>query len=317
MLGLLLNKKRLTGIDMQKSRFEGIEEFIQVVETGSFTAAAERLAVSKSFISKQIKALEQRFNAALLQRTTRQLRLTAVGETFYEQCQAMNTQLEHAETLISSLQHEPLGTLRIALNSTFGVQYMATAIAEFSQLHPLLELDITSSYDDIDLLQQGYDLTIRYGDRLDDSSLVAKPLGGYHLCLCATPDYFEQYGQPESTQDLNQHNCLSNPGAYWYFSDAEVSKRIKVKGNWQSKDGMAILAATRVGIGLAQLPEFVIHEDLKQGRLIKVSQKWASYHRMAWAVYPSNRHLSAKVRLFLDFLREYTETQLTLQEVFS
>jgi len=299
------------------SRFDGLEAFVAVVETGSFTAAAEKLNASKSHISKQIKSLESRFNAALLQRTTRQITLTDVGEIFYRECQTLFEQLDQAETTVSDLQQQPLGSLRIALNSTFGVQYMATAVAEFSRLYPQLELDVTSSYKDVDLLAEGYDLTIRYGDRLADSSLIAKPLGGYQLCLCATPEYFEQRGIPQSIEDLSQHNCLSDPSGEWHFNRDDGSQSVKVKGNWKSKDGMAILAATRVGIGIAQLPEFFVHEDIKQGLLIKIDQDWASYNRMSWAVYPSSRHLSTKVRLFLDFLSEYTQTQLSLQAAFS
>ena len=288
-----------------------------VVETGSFTAAAERLNVSKSYISKQIKSLELRFSAALLQRTTRQLRLTAVGEAFYQQCLLIKQQLDQAEGIISSLQQEPLGTLRIALNSTFGVQHMATAIAEFARQHPQLELDVTSSYHYVDLLAQGYDLTIRYGDRLEDSSLVAKPLGGYMLCLCASPEYFTRHQLPSNIEQLQQHNCLSPPNGYWYFSEQQMAKRIKVKGNWQSEDGMAILAAARVGLGIAQLPEFFIHNDLAAGKLMKIEHDWAHYHRMAWAVYPHDKHLSTKVRLFLDFLDEYTHNRLSLDSAFS
>ncbi len=299
------------------SRFEGLEAFAAVVETGSFTAAAEKLNVSKSHISKQIKALESRFNAALLQRTTRKITLTDVGETFYEQCQSLFQQLEQAESTVSALQQKPLGKLKIALNSTFGVQYMATAVAEFSRLYPQLELDITSSYKDVDLLSEGYDLTIRYGDKLADSSLIAKPLGGYELCLCAAPSYIEQFGLPDTIEELNQHNCLCDPSGFWHFTQGDETQNIKIKGNWKSKDGIAILAAARVGIGLAQLPEFMVFDDIKQGKLIKLDADWSSYHRMAWAVYPSKRHLSTKVRLFLDFLTEYTQTQLTLQDAFS
>jgi DNA-binding transcriptional LysR family regulator len=294
---------------MALSRWEGIQEFIEVVETGSFTSAADKLGVSKSYISKQVKALEERFGARLLQRTTRQLTLTGVGEVFFEQCLKMSQQLDQAESIISSLQHEPLGTLRIALNGTYGVQHMATAVAEFARRYPQLELDVTSSHEDVDLLRKGYDITFRYGDKLEDSSLVARKLGAHAMSLCASPAYLEQYGTPKSIEDLKHHNCLSTTRGHWQFSQDGHTTKVKVEGSWQSEDGGAILAAAKVGIGIAQLPDFFIYDDVKSGDLVHLDFPW-SYERMAWAVYPYNRHMTTKVRLFIDFLVDYIHREL-------
>lgn len=286
-------------------RWEGIDEFMQVVETGSFTGAAERLGVSKSYVSKQVSALEDRLEARLLQRTTRKLTLTEIGEVFYRQCQSMSEQFEQAESAIADMQQKPRGTLKLALNSRFGVQYMAGAIAAFSRAHPELSVEVHSSFRDVDLVAEGYDLTIRYG-KLEDSSLIARTLGGHSLCLVAAPDYWKTHGQPEIPDDLASHNCLAGPERCWLFNTepGETSK-VRVNGNWLSEDGATIMAATRAGIGIAQLPDFYVQQAVEAGELVKLHQPWSHYWRETWAVYPHSRHLSAKVRFFVDFLTSY------------
>jgi DNA-binding transcriptional LysR family regulator len=286
-------------------RWEGIDEFLQVVDTGSFTAAAERLGVSKSYVSKQVSQLEDRLEARLLQRTTRKLTLTDIGEVFYHQCQQMSEQYQQAESTIADMQQKPRGTLKLAINSRFGVQYMAGAVAAFSLLHPDLSLEVHSSFRDVDLIAEGYDLTIRYG-KLEDSSLIARKMGSYTLSLCAAPGYWRRQAQPTEPADLKSHNCLTGMERHWLFNAARGKDlKVRVAGNWLSEDGATILAAAKAGIGLAQLPDFYVQRAVEAGELVKVHQPWAHYDRETWAVYPHNRHLSAKVRFFVDFLADY------------
>jgi DNA-binding transcriptional LysR family regulator len=288
-------------------RWEGIEEYICVVESGSFTAAAETLGVSKSYVSKQISLLEDRLGVRLLQRTTRRLTLTESGSTFFGYCKDMAEQFDQAETTLSDLQHRPRGTLKLALNSRYGTQYMAAAVAEFSQKYPEVSVEVHSSYRDVDLLEENYDLAMRY-DKLEDSSFHARRLGGHSLCLCAAPDYWEARGQPADLEDLADHNCLATPDRFWLFNtpDRRDIVKAKVSGNWVSEDGSNLLTAAKAGIGIAQLPDFYIQEEVARGELIKLEHRdWSHYHRVAWAVYPNSRHLSAKVRYFIDFLIEY------------
>lgn len=289
------------------ARWDGIEEYICVVESGSFTAAAEKLGVSKSFVSKQVSMLEDRLGVRLLQRTTRRLTLTESGNTFFSYCKDMADQFNQAESTLSEMQQRPQGTLRLALNSRYGTQHMASAAAEFSRKYPEVTLEVHSSFEDVDLLEQNYDLTIRY-DKLEDSSMIARRLGGYSLCLCAAPEYWKQFGQPVSVDDLDDHNCLATLDRFWLFNtpNGRDVLKFKISGNWISEDGATLLAAAKAGIGIAQLPEFYIEEAVQQGELIKLEdQDWSHYHRVAWAVYPNSRHLSAKVRYFIDFLIEY------------
>lgn len=290
-------------------RWAGIDEFIQTVETGSFTSAAAQLGVSKSYVSKQVSQLEERLNARLLQRTTRQLTLTDIGELFYRQCVEMSEQYERLESDISELQQKPRGTLKLSLNSRFGVQHMAGAVAAFSRLHPELTVEVHSNFQEIDLVAGGYDLTIRYGE-LEDSSLYARKLGCYNLYLYASPAYWKANPPPETPDDLAVHNCAVMPERYWLLDiDGKGSCKIKVSGNWVSDNGATLLAAACEGIGIAQLPHFYAKKAVEAGKLVKLRQPWSCYQQTSWAVYPHNRHLSAKVGFFIDFLKTYMEEE--------
>ncbi len=285
-------------------RWAGIDEFIQTVETGSFTSAAAKLGVSKSYVSKQVSQLEERLDARLLQRTTRQLTLTDIGDLFYRQCLEMSEQYDRLESDISELQQKPRGTLKLSLNSRFGVHYMAGAVAAFAQLHPELTIEVHSNFQEIDLVAGGYDLTIRYGE-LEDSSLYAKKLGAYDLSLYASPSYWKANPPPESLEDLAAHNCIVMPERYWLLDVDGKATRIKVSGNWVSDNGATLFAAACEGIGIAQMPNFYAKEAVEAGKLVKLRQPWSGYSQASWAVYPHNRHLSAKVAFFIDFLKEY------------
>lgn len=297
------------------SRWEGIEEYISVVETGSFTAAAEQLGVSKSYVSKQISLLEDRLSVRLLQRTTRRLTLTESGNTFFSYCKDMADQFDRAESTLSELQQRPRGTLKLALNSRYGTHYMAGAVAEFSKKYPEVTVDVHSTFEDVDLLADSYDLSVRY-DKLEDSSLIARRLGGHSLSLYAAPEYWREHGQPTCPGDLQEHNCLATPDRCWLFNtrDHREITKVKVSGNWISEDGANLLAAAKAGIGIAQLPDFYTSDAVAAGELVALdAQDWNQYHRLAWAVYPNSRYLSAKVRYFIDYLIEHLHNlQLTL-----
>ena len=202
------------------SRWAGIEEFVRVVESGSFSGTAERMGVSKGFVSKQVSLLEDRLKVRLLQRTTRKLTLTEIGEVFYRQCQAMLELYEQAESAIADIQQQPRGTLKLALNSRFGVEYMAGAIAAFSRAYPDLSVEVHSSFGDVDLVAEGYDLAFRYG-KLEDSSLVARSLWSHLFCLVAAPEYWKTHGQPETVTELADHNCLTGPERAWLLNTEE------------------------------------------------------------------------------------------------
>lgn len=285
------------------ARWDGVEEFIEVVQCGSFTAAAEKLGSSKSYVSKQIRELEQRLNARLINRTTRQLSLTESGLRFYERCKEVADLYENAEQEISELQDAPVGTLRIAINNTFGVHYMATAVAEYCRLQPLVHVEVTALSADADLIADGYDIAVRYGE-LEDSTLVAKKLGAHCFCLCASPAYLERYGEPRGITELRDHNCLVPRSRIWRFNHESGHVKVKVAGTWVSDDGGSLLEAARQGIGIAQLPIHYIEDDLRSGHLTLIGGDWARYDRVAWMVFAQSKYLAPKVRSFIDFLAE-------------
>ncbi|MDY0007848.1 MAG: LysR family transcriptional regulator [Spongiibacteraceae bacterium] len=291
------------------SRWNGVEEFLETVDRGSFTAAAKALGVSKSYISKQINSLESRLGVRLMQRTTRQLALTDVGEVFYDGCRKMASQYENTEQLVSTLQERPSGKLKVAINNRYGVRFTAAAIVEFALRYPDITVDVSSSFTPPDLVAEGFDIALQYG-HLTDSTLIARKLGSYAMCLCASPDYFEKYGEPRSLDDLRDHSCLVDNSGIWEFDSRKGSIKLKVDGSWKSDDGATLLEAARCGIGLAQLPLFFISDDLQAGRLRRVMGDWSLYDRITWAVYPSHRNLSTRVRVFLDFLTDYFPTHL-------
>lgn len=283
------------------ARWDGVEEFIEVVQCGSFTAAAEKLGASKSFISKQVGELERRLNARLINRTTRQLSLTESGHTFYAKCKEVANLYESAEQEVSRLQEAPVGTLRIAINNTYGVHYMATAVAAYCRLHPMMHVEVTALPVDADLISDGYDIAVRYGE-LEDSTQVAKKIGPHSFCLCAAPSYFAEHGMPASTEDLRGHNCLVPRSRVWRFNHANGHVKVRVAGTWVSDDGGSLLEAAREGIGIAQLPIHYVEADILEGRLQVVPGTWARYDRIAWAVLPQNKYVTPKVRSFINFL---------------
>jgi len=290
------------------SYWDGIYEFIHVVETGSFTGAAERLHVSKSYISKQIKDLENRLGAQLLARTTRKLTLTDVGEVFYEGCSKMAEQYDQVESMVSNLQDTPRGVLKLGINNTFGVEFMARSLSTFAEAYPTLTLDISTTTHDVDLVGEGIDVALHYG-QLEDSTLVARRLGYFSMYVYAAPEYLAANGSPKDISELKNYNCLARRSEVWELNGERENHRVRVKGSWRCDDGFACLEAARHGLGLVQVPSFFVRDDVKSGRLVKVEGDWNRLDRTSWVVYPKNKNLSLKVRLFVDFMVEESERE--------
>lgn len=283
------------------SAWRGVAEFLAVVEQGSFTAAAESLGVSKSFVSKMLNDLEARVGAQLLTRTTRRLSLTAPGELFHERCRAMQDMLVEAERQVGQFQSRPVGRLRVGLSDTFGSDFMSSLVAEFSARHPEIIIEIVAYLREAEVVQETFDVVIRYG-QLGDSSMKARLFGYLSYCLCAAPSYVEAQGWPASAADLAQFNCLSDHSGSFYFNDAEKRvAKLKVGGNWRSNSGVALRWAARRGLGLAQLPTSIVRNDLADGKLVAFDGEWSFYDKEVWACF-SPGPLPAATRAFIDFL---------------
>ncbi|BBK44615.1 LysR family transcriptional regulator [Allostella vacuolata] len=286
-------------------RLQSMEAFVKVVEQGSFAGAAEALNLSRAMVSKHVAALEDRLGVRLLQRTTRRLSLTEVGRAYFDRSRDIIHQLAEAEEAASALQSMPRGTLRINCSTGFGVRHLAPALAAFQAQYPELEVDFTLSDRLVDIVEDGFDLVIRIG-QLQDSSLIARRLAPSRLALCAAPAYLAARGEPDHPSRLAGHNFLR----YAYASTQEVPLtgpggevvEVTFSGNLVSNNGDALLAAALTGQGIVLLPTFYVGAHLAEGALRTVLPGWKLPQLTIHAVYPVNRHLAAKVRLFVDFL---------------
>jgi DNA-binding transcriptional LysR family regulator len=281
--------------------------FAHVVEANSFTAAAAQLGMSRSAVSKAIAGLEDRLGARLLNRTTRRLALTEVGQAFYERCARIVAEAEDAELAVSTLQTAPRGTLRLNAPVSFGSLHLAPVLPDFLLRHPEVRVDITLTDRVVDLIDEGYDLAVRIGT-LRDSSLIARRLADTRLLVCAAPAYWDRRGRPDAPQALSTHSCLTyayqhNPNE-WPFVGPDGRITVRVAGPMHANNGDLTIAAARAGLGVTVAPSFLCGPDLAAGRLEAVLTDWTPPPYGIHAVYPHARHLSAKVRAFVDFLVE-------------
>ena len=282
--------------------------FARVVEAKSFSTAARQLGMSKSTVSKHVSRLEDRLGARLLNRTTRRLSPTEVGLAFYERCARIATEVEEAEAAAMRLQSSPRGTLKVNAPMSFAVLHIAPAIPEFVARHPELSVDMTMNDRVVDLIDEGFDLAVRIGE-LPDSSLITRRLAANRLVVCAAPAYLARHGAPRVPAELGAHNCLgytlgATPNE-WRFLGPGGEHRVRVSGNFQANNGDALRRAAREGLGVVTLPTFIAGEDLRSGALRAVLADYALPESAVYAVYPHNRHLSTKVRAFVDFLVEH------------
>lgn len=286
-----------------------IAVFVQVVESGSFTAAAERLSLSKSVISKYVTRLEDRLGARLLNRTTRRLSLTEVGRAFYERSERGLQELAEAELEVSRLQGEPRGTLRINAPMSFGVLHIAPAMPAFLQRYPELSVDINFDDRKVDVIEGGFDVSVRISE-LGDSSLVARRLGPCRHAVVASPFYLEQHGVPRTPEDLERHNMITyqyqesdREWEFWLPGKKPVS--VSIHGSMQMNNSLALREAALKGAGIMRAPTFVVGEDIRMDRLQPVLTNYTLPEVSIYAVFAQRKHLSPKVRAFIDFMSEY------------
>lgn len=293
-------------------RFGALRAFASVVETGSFVGAAERLATSTSTLSRQIAELEQHLGARLLQRTTRKLSLTDAGQAYYQRAVQLLADWEEAEAMISSAAVAPRGTLRLTCSYAFGVQRIAPAIASFVARHREVRFEVSVSDRIVDLVEEGFDLAIRIG-QVGSEQMVAHRLGTTRLLACAAPDYLRARGTPRTPADLTGHDVLtyaysSNPHMWRFLDRAGKPIEVKVSGPLHANSGDVNIAAAIAGLGVVLEPDFMLAPALAAGWLQRVLADYSTEPGEIWAVYPSRRHLSAKVRLFVEHLKRQFES---------
>jgi len=289
-------------------RFQALRVFSQVVESGSFSAAADRLGLSTTAASRHVAELEAHLQTRLLNRTTRRVSLTETGRAFYERAVQVLGDLEEAEQEASRAAVVPRGTIKLTTSVNFGVRHVAPAIAAFLAAHPGVRFDVSLSDRVVDLVEEGFDLAVRLGMPGSDN-VVARTLGETRLVPCASPAYLQAHGAPQVPEDLARHNCFTyeyvRPRNLWRFLDASGAERtVRVSGRLHSNNGDLLAEAAAQGAGIVFEPAFIVGPDVRAGRLVPLLQEFVAPPIPIYAVYPSRKHVSAKVRAFVDFLLE-------------
>ena len=303
-------------------RFADIEALVAVVEAGSFSAAAERLGVAKSVVSRRISQLETRLGSRLLHRTTRRLTLTDAGRNFYPRAVQILADLDDAEQGVADETTELRGALKLAAPLSFGLMHLSDAIAVFLKEHPAIELNLDLNDRHINLVEEGFDMAVRIGE-LPDSTLVARRLGNVRTVTCASRAYLERHGEPAHPDDLRHHIGLqySNisyrqqwryeiPGSKTVFAQPQI----RIRAN----NGEALAAAAVAGLGITTGPTFILGRYLKEGRLVAILDEFRRPVTGIHAVYPPGRLIPGRVQAFSDFLagrfgdRPYWDTDLQM-----
>jgi DNA-binding transcriptional LysR family regulator len=285
-------------------RFAAMTSFVKVVENGGFSAAARRLDISTSIVTTHVQSLEDLLGVRLLNRSTRRVNLTDVGQAYYERCVQILSDIDEANQIAEAAQIKPRGVLR--LNVAYAVPpVIAPSIAEFVALYPDASVRVTMTSRMPDLIEEGFDVSIRVAPA-SDSNLIVRHLGTYRWVVCGAPSYFASHGRPQHPSELAHHNCLiyyDNPlGRAWQFAGPEGKQVVPLSGNLEANDGESLRQAAIVGQGLVYLPSFMVAAELKSGQLFPVLTKFLPAESHIDAFYPHRRHLSAKVRRFIDLV---------------
>lgn len=281
--------------------------FAQVVDAGSFTAAARVLGMPKSTLSRHISKLESQLNCRLLQRTTRSLRLTDIGAEFYQRCIRIVAEAKEAERLISRNLETPSGLLRVTAPPGFGKNLLGSLVTDYLKQFPEVRLELDLSNRFVDLVEEGFDLALRAG-HLQDSSMIARRLGESAMMVCAAPSYLQQRENPKIPEQLQEHDCLLHPGTdgrcVFRFSGPNRIARIELQGKLTVNNMDTLQEAAIAGLGIALLPWNICKDAVERGDLLLLLEDWQLPVGGIYAVYPSPRYLTPKVRSFIDFLIE-------------
>jgi DNA-binding transcriptional LysR family regulator len=289
-----------------KDRLNGMRVFAQVVEAKSFSAAADRLGMSKSLASRQVSALERSLAVKLLNRSTRKLSLTEAGAVFYEHCARIMQEAELAEQLLTQAQSEPAGVVNVTATPAFAVRHVLPALTEFHQKYPKIRVKLSCSNRSVDLGEEGFDLGIRVAFS-PAPNLVARKLAANRSVLCATPAYLKRRGVPRRIDDLGKHECVLfprlAPKGVWTFRREGRKHSVPVAGVFETDEMDAVRAAVVANLGIGILPVYMVGDDLRHGKLVPLLRQYQVVPESAiYLVYLPNRTLSSRVRALIDFL---------------
>lgn len=291
-------------------RVASMTAFATVVASGSFAAAAKRLAVSPAMVTNHVHALEERLGARLLNRTTRRLSLTEAGQEYYERCARILAEIEQADTSVAALHSAPRGRLRV--NGASVLSYgLATLIGEFGAAYPEITIELIATDRIVDLVEEGVDVAIRFNE-VPDSRLIVRRLGQFRVVACAAPAYLARRGVPRQPGDLTQHNCL----AYMHRSFTELTREwrligpegavtVPISGNFHTNSLEVIRSALLDGRGISMSQTYAVEEAIRAGQLVRVLPDYHLGEFPIFAVYPHREHMPAKLRSFIDFAAKH------------
>ncbi|MFT4172060.1 MAG: LysR family transcriptional regulator [Rhodocyclaceae bacterium] len=292
-------------------KYQEMRVFAAVVDAGSFVAAADVCGVSKAAVSRHVGELEARLGVRLLHRTTRRLSLTAEGEVFHARCKSVLAEIEEAESEVTARSGSAVGLVKINAPVTFGMRHLAALWGEFKRRHPQVVLDVTLTDRVVDLVEEGYDLAVRIA-QLPNSTLVSRPLARTRMVLCASPAYLAQAGTPSHPDELSQHAVLAysywSDGDEWRFSGPEGEVAVRTRPWIRTNNGDTCRMAALQHQGIILQPSFLVGEDLRAGALVELMPTYRALAFGIFAVYPTRKHVSPKVRLLIDFLAEHFRT---------
>ena len=291
---------------------ENLQQMVILAAIGheqNFTRAAERLGISKSQVSKQVRYLEERLGCQLVQRSTRTVALTEIGLQYADYGQQLVDTVNEAEAMVAGYRNEIKGVLRIGIAQSFGNIHITSALAEFQKSNPELELEISLFDHRPNLLEEGFDCWIAIHEHPPEG-MVARKLANCEFVVVASPDYIARHGQPETPSDLRRHNCItyqSRERKYvnWAFSRDGVQQSIRVRGNYRIDNAPAVLDAAVSGLGIAYLSTYLMTNEIKNNKLIQLLPEWKTTVDLPiYAVYPRRKYLAPKVRCFIDFMAD-------------
>ncbi len=286
----------------------GMRVFTAVVDAGSFAGASDKLDMSRGMATRYVAQLEAHLGVRLLHRTTRKLSLTEAGSNYYPRAIQVLAAIEDAEHLAAQGSVEPRGRLRISAASAFAVGNLESVISAYVQRFSKVEIELMTTERIVDLVEEGFDLALRVTNQLSPG-LIGRRLVPVRVIACASPAYLEQYGAPQTPEDLLRHNCMyystSSYRNKWLFSKAGEEKTIAVTGNFHSNNGNVLVNAAIDGMGIIYEPDFLVHEALRQKRLVHILEDWGLDGYSLFAVYANRQFLPPKVRSFIDFVVAY------------
>jgi DNA-binding transcriptional LysR family regulator len=292
-------------------RWSEMALFVQVAETGSLSRAAEALELSNAAASRHLSALEARLGARLVERNTRRLYLTETGQEFLRRSKAILAELQDAESAVNASNLNPTGTLRISASLSFAMHHVAPLLKEYTRRYPNVSVHVEAANRYLDIIDNNIDVAIRTREAEPDSNVTIRRIGETRRMLAASPGYLAQHGHPKALDDLQRHQMLiythaNNPNELRFTRQGQSSV-VNVKGLLESNDGQILRAAALDGMGILVQPTYILYDDIVAGRLVPVLDDWDLPRLTINLAYPSRKHLSAKVRTFIDFMAEQFE----------